>query len=624
MKELDVFRYLKKYRAVIAGLSVLAGIIFFLIAQLRIQQYTAVTVIEYTGARAEEGYSPDGKKIDTAELYATNLVAQAMKKLGIDDTQATADSIRMNIHVEPIITEEDLMLQQSMLDNGELDYELNPTRYVVSFHCGVSNGKEYPRKVLNQILQEYASYYGKNHVNTSLAANPVSDITTKGYDYLEMAEVMDDTLTNIAEHLSDKVEWNGEFRSSRTGRSFQDLKDEFEFIRDVEVQQLFSEILAGRITKDRDLLLEKYRNRNNNLAISNNAVAFEIDRIQGIIRAYEDAIGEFSVPVVNDAGENVGDVLQNNVLPDVYDDWNEDEDGNWAPVDRTAEYDVLLRKYIEDRTLYEHSIIDSDYNNYILSVFANAPASSPQAAQDQIQAKIARLAEEINALQSIYYETNDEYNEYLGAQNIMMLSSVRVTERFPILIFTILIVVIFGALGCAGAALFGRIEDFIEYYAFTNKVDGLPNRAKCDQLIASREGRPLPETFACVVCRLANLQAENARLGREAGDRMLKDFAGMLTSVFTPSDKLFVGNNGAGQYLIFADSLEADQIEAALFQIAVALEQRSRDQGYLLDLRHSYAQASKEQCYYIRELLSIAIKRVNAAGAKSEASAVRV
>ena len=29
--------------------------------------------------------------------------------------------------------------------------------------------------VLNQILQEYAEYYGKNHVNTSLAANPVSD-----------------------------------------------------------------------------------------------------------------------------------------------------------------------------------------------------------------------------------------------------------------------------------------------------------------------------------------------------------------------------------------------------------------------------------------------------------------
>ena len=111
MKELDVFRYLRKYRAVIAGVSVLAGIIFFLIAQLRIQQYTAVTVIEYTNSRADEGYSPDGKKIDTTEIYATNLVAQAMKELGIDYTEATADSIRMNIHVEPVITDEDLMVR---------------------------------------------------------------------------------------------------------------------------------------------------------------------------------------------------------------------------------------------------------------------------------------------------------------------------------------------------------------------------------------------------------------------------------------------------------------------------------------------------------------------------------
>ena len=624
MKELDVFRYLKKYRAVIAGLSVLAGVAFYLIAQLYIQQYTAVTVIEYTGSRAEEGYSPDGTEIDTTEIYATNLVAQAMKTLDIPYSEATTDDIRMNIHVEPIITEEDLLIQQSKLDNGEKDYELNPTRYVVSFNCGVGNGKEYPRKILNQILQEYAVYYGKTHINTSLAANPVSDITTKGYDYLEMAEVMDDTLTNIADHLADKVTWNGEFRSSRTGRSFQDLKDEFEFIRDVEVRQLFSEILAGRITKDRDLLLEKYRNWNNNLTIANDAASFEIERIRGIITAYENAMGEFSVPVVNEDGESQGDVLQNNVLPDVYDDWNKDEDGNWTPVDRTAEYDQLLMKYIEDRTLYEHNVIDHDYNDFVLQVFANAPASSSQADQQKIQAEIAHVAEKINALQSVYYETNDEYNEYLGAKNIVMLSSVRVTERFPILIFTILIVVIFGALGCAGAALFGRIEDFIEYYAFTNKVDGLPNRAKCDQFITSREKRPIPEEFACIVCKLTNLQTENARLGREAGDRMIKDFVEILTSVFTPSAKMFVGNNGAGQYLIFAESMDQETAAAALRQIGAVLEEKSRDRGYQIHLQHGFACAGEEHCAYIRELLSIAMKRVGSGEAKKTAGAALV
>ena len=616
MKELDVFRYLKKYRALIASFSILAGAAFFLIAQYRIQQYTAATVIEYAGSRAAEGFSPDGSLIDTAEIYATNLVAQAMKDLDIDYTEATANQIRMGLHVEPIITDEDLAIQKSKLENGESDYEFIPTRFIVSFTCGVGSGKDYPRKVLNQILQEYAEYYGKTHVNTSQAANPVSDITSKGYDYLEMAEVMDDTLESIIEHLADKAAWNGEFRSSRTGMSFQDLHDEFHFIRHAEVRQLFSEILAGRVTKDRDVLLDKYQNRNNDLMIANSAAAFEIERIRGIIDAYEGAMGEFSVSYrQTENGEEA--VWTNNVLPDVYDDWNRDEEGEWTPVDRTAEYDLLLMQYIEDRTLYEHNLIDKDYNEYVLSVFSAAPASSPQAAQERVQAEVERLAEKINALQAVYYETNDEYNEYLGAQNILMLSSVRVTERFPIMVFTALIVVIFGALGCAGAALFGRIEDFIEYYAFTNKADGLPNRAKCDQYIAAREHRPLPESFTCIVCKLTNLQSENARLGREAGDRMIKDFAQTLTSIFTPSGRLFVGNNGAGQYLIFAESMGAAQAEAALFQLRVALEEKSQDGGCRLELQSGFARAGDDACFYIRKLLSAAMKRVGAANAGS-------
>lgn len=615
MKELDVFRYLKKYRAVIIAASILAGVAFFLIAQLYIQQYTAVTVIEYTGSRAAEGLSPDGSDIDTSEIYSTNLVAQAMRSIGIDYTEATTDDIRRNIHVEPIITEEDLLVQQAKLDNGEKDYEFIPTQFMVSFSCGVKNGKEYPRKVLNQILQEYAVYYGKSHVNTSLAANPVSDITAKDYDYLEMAEVMDSTLEEITEHLSTKNEWNSDFRSSRTGRSFQDLQDEFEFIRHVEIRQLFSEILAGKITKNRDLLLNKYENRNNNLEISNTTTSFEVDKIRGIITSYENAMGEFSGPAdANISDTDRGNTLQNNVLPDVYDDWNRDEDGNWNPVDRTAEYDQLLIKYIANRTLYEQNLIEKDYNNYIIKTFAKAPLASSSEVQEDLQAKIERIAQKINTLQDIYYETNDEYNEFLGAQNIAMLSSVRVTERFPILLFTILIVVIFGVLGCAGAALLGRIEDFIEYYAFTSKVDGLPNRAKCDQFITIREKRPIPASFACIVFKLANLQTENARLGRDAGDRMIKDFVEILTSVFAPSDKMFVGNNGAGQYLIFAESLDPEQVNAALFQVSVVLEQKSKDTGYHIELQNGFACAGQEQCYYIRELLSTAMKRVGSGG----------
>ena len=94
---------------------------------------------------------------------------------------------------------------------------------------------------------------------------------------------------------------------------------------------------------------------------------------------------EFSVPVRTQTDEEGREetVLQNNVLPNVYDDWSEDQDGNRTPVDRTAEYDKLLTRYIEDRTLYEHNLIDTGYNDYIIEVFTGATASSPSGVQQQ-------------------------------------------------------------------------------------------------------------------------------------------------------------------------------------------------------------------------------------------------
>ena len=58
---------------------------------------------------------------------------------------------------------------------------------------------------------------------------------------------MDDTLDDITEHLTEKAEWNADFRSSRTGWSFQDLKNEFEFIDGIgnmydKIQKLEAEI----------------------------------------------------------------------------------------------------------------------------------------------------------------------------------------------------------------------------------------------------------------------------------------------------------------------------------------------------------------------------------------------
>ena len=96
---------------------------------------------------------------------------------------------------------------------------------------------------------------------------------------------------------------------------------------------------------------------------------------------------------------------------------------------------------------------------------------------------------------------------------------------------------------------------------------------------------------------------------------MIKDFVEVLTSVFIPSAKVFVANNGAGQYLVFAESLKQEQVDAALFQIGVILKETAKERGYRIDLQTGSACAGEESCHFIRELLSIAMKRVGGAPA---------
>lgn len=100
---------------------------------------------------------------------------------------------------------------------------------------------------------------------------------------------------------------------------------------------------------------------------------------------------------------------------------------------------------------------------------------------------------------------------------------------------------------------------------------------------------------------------------------MIKDFVAVMTSVFAPSDKMFVGNNGAGQYLVFAESLGKDQVNAAILQLSIVLEEKSKDCGYHIELQNGFACAGEEQCYYIRQLLSTAMKRVHGAGTEKTA-----
>ena len=597
MKEFQIVRYLKKYKTVIAVLSVVMGIVFYALAQLYFQTYTASTVIQYTNEEAENGFAPDQTAINPTEMKDSNIVSAALNNL--DMSGENMDSIRAGLNVEPIISEEEQALMESKVELGE-EYTVNATEYLVSLSSGVFNGKEYPRKILNEILDEYIAYYGKNHVNTTSGINDINDIYSKGYDYIEMTEVIDSSLATVQDYLSGKINSEESFRAYSTGYSFDDLYDEFTLIKTIKLPRISAQILANKISKDKDVLLEKYKNRNNDLDISNETAEEEINRIKDIIDSYVEMMSE---------SDNT-DITSDYILDDVHENYVEDENGNIQGNDQTTEYDRLLEGYVENRTNYESNLIDQAYNEYVISVYETSYRASTEEELEAAETAIHTLVDEVNELYEILHTTNDEYNQYLGAQNISVLANVGVSESIPVGLFTLFVVIIFGVVGCVGAILLGRVEDIIEYYAFTNKVDGLPNRAKCDRYISSWEKKALPSQFACAVFKITNLRQENMKWGRHTGDEMMKTFADILVSVFGTEENNFIAYNGAGHYIVFAEQMPQDQMEACMNQFTAMVQQRCEDAKYDILFEFGVALAGVEKCYSIRKILSAAMSRI--------------
>ena len=599
MKDFQILRYLKQFKFLIAIGSVVAGILFYYVASNRLQSYTASTVIEYTNSEAADGYTPDGSKIDTSEIYGSYIISKVIQNLGIDPSTANMDNIRNSISITSIITDEQQQIFDGKVVQGE-DATLIATRYMVTFSSGVDHDKDYPRTMLNEILDVYSAWYGETHVNSSRAANGVNEIYSKGYDYLEMMDVIDDSLTTTLAVLDGKVSGDSAFRSSETGYSFSDLFWEYDLLQKIEVPKITAKILAGKITKNRDVLLNKYRNRNNDLSIENTASDEEIEKIKGVIDSY--------VEMMSSSGNT--NITSEYILQDIYDNVR---DGDSSKTDQTTSYDKLLIRYVEDRTQSTANVIDAAYNDYILDTFSTAPEQSSQEEQDEIAAEIQTLVNRINTLYTNMEETTDEYNEYLGAANISVLSSVGVTEKISINKFTMMIVVVFGVFGCLGAIVLGRLWDIIEYYMFTNKVVNLPNRARCDRFISDMENKMLSNSYLCVALKITNLQEENRRLGRSTGNQMMKTFARVLTNVFTPSNNIFVAYNDSGQYLIFADDFNPERAEASLAQMRTVLAQKCESEVYDIEYSEGWACSGAEKSFYIRKLLSIALRRLGEA-----------
>lgn len=664
MNKFQPFHYIKKYAALIVAFFILMTIGLYALLN-RMQTYTASAIIDFVYEGADQGLVPkaeNGEELDVTEIYSSGIISQALENLEVDPGEYPIDQVRSSIVVtrldDPkVAAVNEANSRQEDMSGSDL---LQSTRYRITYKVKDRNGKEQAKEVLDEVLDEYFSWFSETYVNSSITANSISDVNLIGYDYIEQIGLIEDAMENTIENLEVRAEWHPEYYSIVSGLSFNELLDSYRLLKETGVSSLEAYILSHRVTGDEQLLISKYRQLVRSGQSDQTQYKERISEVEDNLDAYVRKLRESDNTARTVTGDNGLSLRGGNVIDDVeWPSYNEDEN---AVYDQRTEYEKLLQTWIEYSDNYNRSVAETEYNQYVIDCFSgNAQgiaqyqekmvrigdfrtkrekAAVAEAAdgtesmvtpadvlgprdvslylQDTVvctpddiryvEEELGQIVQKLNEMYRQLKMTDNEFNEYIGAEYINMVASAQVKEGLNIPLYMGIGAILFLVIGCIGVVLLGRLGDIVEYVAYVDHQLRLPNRSACDRYIRQIQEKVLPVDFGCVLLHVMNQGEINRRFGREKGDQVLAGFTWGLKNFFG-GDNGFIGYNGGGQFVVFTQGKNEEMLEELLEDFRILLRERFAEQEMKVSYTVGMAESSKENTFHIRNLISKASSR---------------
>ncbi len=614
MRRFQLSRYIKRWLPliIVVCIALTAAVFSFLRSS---QTYLASAVIRYEGEQAQQGLTPAGQELDVNEIKSSAIMSKVITNLNLDLVPYSVDDLISRVKITEVIDEDEKARKEALLDEGE-EYEYEPVTYIVSFEARNDEGEGFARKVLDEILDLYFSAYSEKYVNQSSTTNSLTGLYNGNYDYIQMMEIIEDQIDDTIETLVKRSEGDMYFRAASTGKCFSDFTNEFNYIQSVTVSRLYSQILKYQITKNKTVLLSDYTERIKNHNLSNLEDEEKINDILTLINNY--------VTKMRDSGNT--NITYEYILDDVYDEYLlKDEEGNPVDIDQTVSYDQLIYSWRDNSESKEYALIDSAYASYIMDVFSRCSGADGGACGGTEQTCSARTVENyaaivaevdqdikalVDTLGVLYDEidrTNQEYNEYLGAQNISMLSTVSVAEGIDVTLYTAIAAVFLLIICCCGAILLGRLNDIIQYMFYTDHLTGFYNRGAFDSYLKGHDKRLLDDGTLCAMLHINNQVDINKAYGRDTGDQVIQLFAETLRDVFSKTGAYMV-YNGNGQFIIVVEKSDYITVDYILHRFQLLIDRREIFREGSIVYQIGLAESFRDKTHSMRGLLSKAMQ----------------
>lgn len=594
MKKFEILRYLKRFSLLIFLVSLAGAAAIYLYADGR-QKYTASVIIRYTNDGISDGYTPDGSELDVNEIYSSTVISQAMDALGASGRLST---IRSNISVTPVISEDQQTINEALLQKGE-EVTYFPDTYKVSLVVDGEQGAGYARNMLDAIIQSYCTYYTEKYVEQKLSLNPSSGLLDNGYDYYECIRILENDTNEMQDYLLSKREHYPNFRSSRTGYTYADLCDIYSDFKKYTIPALYAYVLNGPQVRDGTVLQEYLANTIETAKQNEQITTEQRDSLWSLTDQYVYKNADLLQNYFTDRGEVVSsDYILNNI----------ELEGAGDKAQTT--YDGLVLKLVSLEQQVASSQIDRQFQEEILQSFRNVDFGGTSEQHAAMESMINDYEAQLKSYYEIINTSSKELNLYISADYLKMISSVQVAAAINVKLYLMLALVLFFVIGCCGAILLGRISDAVDYLLYVDKKTGLPNRDRVDAMMARLEKQGLlPSHFTCMCFQFTSLNHLSREYGYSVGNHVLRDFAGLVAALGT--EESFIGSNGAGQIVGFFRECNAVKAEAILEVLDEQIQEyNSLNPDYAIEYRAASATSDDEKEFNIRDLLRCAFKKL--------------
>lgn len=197
--------------------------------------------------------NPDGSPFDPSQIIAPSILSSAAKKAC---PEKTFKNISKFTSIEPIIPFE-IQNKLKAAKKKQEDYQYFPTQFKISITTK-NNTEMTPKEkseILSSLCQVYREYFGKKFGGVELKEFLIDKEFMETSEYLDIINMLKLMTNNLISFIDSRIAKAGKFRSSQTGMTFSQIKDNMLFFSNVQIRNVEALIRKLKIARDKQTLI---------------------------------------------------------------------------------------------------------------------------------------------------------------------------------------------------------------------------------------------------------------------------------------------------------------------------------------------------------------------------------